>query len=131
MIEYDDSYCDLLIELSKKGRTLHEFAAQLNIPISLVQKWANEYDNFAYHIEVAQTQYQAYLERQGRLGLWAGNNFNSQVWSKFLGAKCVEYQDIKNVNIGGQKDNPLKFDDFNLTNLTDQELEVLKTLTSK
>lgn len=84
--KYLPSYCDKVIALGKKGKSLVQIAVAMDVPKSTLQSWADQHIEFSAALTRAKQCEQAWWENVGQEGLKA-DKFNSAVWSKSMSAR--------------------------------------------
>lgn len=84
--KYDPAYCERVIELGKKGKSLTQIAVSLDVTKATVLGWADQHIEFSTALTRAKQCEQAWWEDIGQEGLRA-DKFNSAVWSKSMSAR--------------------------------------------
>lgn len=105
---YDPSYCDVVIELGKEGKSLAQMCAHFDIARSTIDNWADLNPEFSEALSRARAHAQAWWEDKGMAGLTA-DKFNSAVWTKSMQARFREdYTERQEVT--GAGGGPIKTD---------------------
>jgi hypothetical protein len=139
--KYDDKYCDMIVEYFDKPAityitkkefdrngevksetqipqgvefpTFQGFANSIDVNMDTLNQWGKDYSEFSEAYARAKAIQESIWLTNGMSGL-----YNSQ-FAQFFGKNCLGYKDKieTDLNIGGQKDNPL-----NISTLSDAEL---------
>lgn len=108
---YKPEYCQKVIEFGKLGLSITEMACELDVVKQTMYDWEKVHPEFLDAMTRARQESQAWYEKQGRSGIWAGSNFNAATWAKQVSCRFPDdYREKQDVNLGGQKDNPIKTD---------------------
>lgn len=86
---YDPSYCDLVIEMGKRGYSKVQIAAELGIAKSTLPVWEQANPEFSDALTRAMTFSQSWWEQKGQdcLIMPGGMSFQSSVWSRSMAAR--------------------------------------------
>ena len=145
--KYDPKYCDMIVEYFDKPAityitkkefdrngevksetqipqgvefpTFQGFANSIDVNMSSLTEWRDNIDEFSTAYARAKGIQEQIWLINGMSGL-----YNSQ-FAQFFGKNCLGYKDTieTDINIGGQKDNPL-----NISTLSDAELSIQLTI---
>lgn len=76
--DYDQSYCERVIELGKEGASKAEMAAELGIVRQTLDNWCEAHPEFMDAVKQAVSWSQAWWEKQGRIATFGGTEgFNA------------------------------------------------------
>ncbi len=76
--DYDQSYCERVIELGKEGASKAEMAAELGIVRQTLDNWTEAHPEFMDAVKQAVSWSQAWWEKQGRVATFGGTEgFNA------------------------------------------------------
>jgi hypothetical protein len=78
---FDPTYCDVVIDLGRQGKSLAWIAAHFGVSLGQMQNWMARWPEFKEACEVGQTAAQANWEDEGQVNLNTPG-FQSSVWSK-------------------------------------------------
>lgn len=97
--KYDPIYCDRVVELAKDGLGRIELAAELGVTRQTLATWEEAHPEFLAATTRAAEISGAWWAKQGRMGIWAGKDFNAnayrlQVMNRFP-ADWRDKQDIE------------------------------------
>jgi hypothetical protein len=87
--KYDPSYCDVVVDLGKQGKSIAQMCAHFDIARSTIDKWAEDHAEFSEALSRARVHSQAWWEETGVTGMTA-DKFNSQIWVKTVQARFRE-----------------------------------------
>jgi hypothetical protein len=126
---YSIEYCDTVIDLGKEGYSFTEMAAHIGVAKATLHRWRDAHEEFRTALTHAMSLSQAWWETQARENL-KNKEFNSNLWMKVVGNRFRdEYSDtgtgvtlINNIDARKQ---------FDVTQLSDDELEKLKQIAKK
>ena len=126
---YKPEYCDIALDLGKKGKSMTQMAAHFDVDKETVKNWTRDYPEFLAAFTRAMTFSQAWWEDQGQAGL-ASRDFNAPLWHKNVASRFREdYTDRKEVT--GAAGGPLAVTSVDLRGLSDAELATMQTLLGK
>lgn len=119
---YDPSYCEVVIEMGKQGKSKAQMAARFNVARSSIDAWAEANPEFSEAINIAMSHAQDWWENAGQEGMFlGGGGFNANVWKKSMEARFRDdYTERKEVHSTG--DLSIK---HSVAELTDEELAAL------
>ncbi len=76
--DYDESFCERVIELGKEGASKAEMAAELGIVRQTLDNWCEAHSEFMDAVKQAVSWSQAWWEKQGRVATFGGTEgFNA------------------------------------------------------
>ena len=76
--DYDESYCERVVELGKEGASKAEMAAELECARSTFALWEQQHPEFSEAVKDAVGWSQAWWEKQGRIATFGGTDgFNA------------------------------------------------------
>ena len=104
--KYDPAFCDQVIELGKKGKSITQIAVTIGVVKQTVYNWMNEYPDFLDAITRAREESQAWFEEQGLKGIWGGKEFNAATWAKQVSCRFPDDYTDK-VKHSGDEEAPL------------------------
>lgn len=84
--KYKPEFCETVIELGKKGKSLAQMAAHFDVARSTIDQWAEDHPQFSEALTRAKTHCQAWWENTGQEGLFL-DKFNAPVWKKSMEAR--------------------------------------------
>lgn len=100
--KYDPSYCDVVVELGKEGKSLAQMCAHFDVTRQTIDNWAEQHPEFLEALNRARVHMQAKLEEMGFAGL-TNKEFNAAVWKKTMEARFRDdYTERKEVDHKGQ-----------------------------
>jgi hypothetical protein len=86
---YRPEYCEVVVELGRKGCSPAEIASELDVDRATLIHWTQEHKEFLTAMTRAKTHEQAWWERAGKSGMVA-DKFNAAVWTKSVTARFRE-----------------------------------------
>ena len=108
--DYDPDFCKIVESLGKAGKSIVQIACALDVHKDTVYEWEKIHPKFSDAMALARQFSQAWWEDQGQDGLRA-DKFQSTLWAKQVSCRFPnDYRETKDVNLGGQSDNPLKIE---------------------
>lgn len=87
--DYEQSYCERVIELGKLGKSKAQMCAEFDISRQTIDNWAAAHEEFLEALSRAMAHAQAWWEDQGVKGL-TSKDFNAPVWKKSMEARFRE-----------------------------------------
>lgn len=87
---YDDAHCETVERLGAQGWSKAEMCAYFNIHRNTIDGWADSHPVFRESLNRARELAQAWWERAGREGMYAGKDFNAAVWKKTVESRFRE-----------------------------------------
>lgn len=105
--DYKPEYCQEVIELGKAGKSVVQIACTLGYAKQSLYNWEKEFPEFMDAMLLARQYCQMWWEDKGQSGLEA-DRFQATLWAKQVSCRFPEdYRDKSDLNLGGQKGNPL------------------------
>jgi len=126
---YKTEYCEAVLELGRKGKSLVQMAAHFDVDRETVKYWAQHYPEFSAALTRAMTFSQCWWEDQGQGGL-ASRDFNAALWHKNVASRFREdYADRKEVTgaNGGPIQQAVTLRTLDVSELDDDQLDALET----
>jgi hypothetical protein len=100
--KYEPSYCDVVVELGKAGKSLAQMCANFDISRQTIDNWAESHPEFLEALSRAKMHAQSWWEEQGVSGMTA-DKFNAQVWKKSMEARFREdYTERQEIDHSGK-----------------------------
>lgn len=84
--KYRPEYCDIVESLGRKGKSIAEMAAILNVDRASLYRWADSHDDFAQSLARAKTFEQAWWEEEARRNL-SVPGFQVKLWRRIMAAR--------------------------------------------
>ena len=88
--KYDPSYCQKVIELGAKGKSIEQIAGMLNVAKRTLYNWRDSHEDFLHALEEAHDLSLMWWEDQAQTGIWAlpeGEKLNASLWSRSMAAR--------------------------------------------
>jgi hypothetical protein len=128
--EYDEKFCDELIEHCSGGLSPTSFAGRIRISRALLHRWAATNPDFHDAMEVARAARAAWYEEQGRNIMMNGGTGGQAVVFKFSLTNIMpeDYRDRQEIT--GAEGKPL-FEDADPKRLAATVMELLKDAAPK
>lgn len=108
---YDPAYCEQVIELGKKGKSVEQIASHLNLSLRVMYKWRDEYEEFMHAMEDAKQHEQAWWEEQAQAYMVENkesDRLNASLWSRSMAARFPKkYRESTKTEITGADGAPL------------------------
>lgn len=111
--DYDESYCEKVIEFGEQGKSITWMAAELGVARQTIHNWAASHPEFLDALDRAMAKSQQWWEDSGQTNMM-GQGFNASVWSKSMAARFPEdWRDNSKQEITGGLNNTIRvvFDD--------------------
>ena len=107
--KYRPEMCEKVVDLMAKGYSKIMVAAELDIDQDTLHRWCKDEDKKDFYdaIKKGVSLSQAWWERQGLEAL-RDKDFSYTGWYMNMKNR-FKWSDNQNVNVGGQEDNPIKF----------------------
>lgn len=83
---YDPSYCDVVIELGRLGKSKAQMASHFEVSRQTIDNWADAHPEFLEALNRAMAHCQAWWEDQAQSGMFTPG-FNAAVWKKSVEAR--------------------------------------------
>jgi hypothetical protein len=91
---YRAEFCTRVIELGKQGKTLAQFALDLDVSRECLYEWARTKPEFSDALMRAKDYSQAWWEDLGQRGVLMGKEFNAAAYAKCTSARFPhDYRD--------------------------------------
>ncbi len=68
--EYDEKYCQGIIDFCKEGRSFVAYAAKIDKNVDTLYEWASKHPKFSEAKDIAKQKCQAFFEEAGRKGMF-------------------------------------------------------------
>jgi hypothetical protein len=111
---YKPEYCDLVVELGKKGFSREAIVAELDIHYNTLNLWAEHNDEFMEALERAKNFELAFWERIAMDNIVErpnGSKVNANLWSRSMSARFpAKYRDNSKVEVTGKNDGAIQVD---------------------
>lgn len=115
--KYDPSYCDMVIELGKLGKSFEQMASQLHVSYRTLCRWRDEHPDFRHALEDAQAFEQAWWEEMAQsylVNTYQGDSLNASMWSRSMAARFPKkYSDRSKVELTGKDGGAVEIDHIN------------------
>lgn len=109
--KYDPSYCDVVVELGKDGKSVAQMCAHFDIARSTIDQWAVDNPEFSEALSRAKVHAQAWWEEQGVKGM-TSDKFNAAVWKKSVEARFRDdYTERREHELTGKGGGPIETSD--------------------
>lgn len=106
--KYDPKFCEEVVEFMRQGYSKEATAAQLGINKSTLYEWVEKHEAFSNAVKEGETLSLLFWEKTGMAGMLGKlPGFNATTWI-FNMKNRHGWSDRKDVNVGGQEDNPLE-----------------------
>ena len=83
---YDPAYCEQVVKLGAEGNSPEEISAEINVPRTTMDSWAEKYPEFSEALTRAKDLELVWWEKVGKRALFA-DKFQQQVWAKSMQAR--------------------------------------------
>lgn len=67
-LRYRPEYCEKVIRLGRRGKSLRQIAAMMEVPVRILQGWAKENPDFSEALDTAKDYAQAWWEEAAQTG---------------------------------------------------------------
>ena len=108
---YDPSFCDEVVELGRKGKSVEQIASILNVSLRTMYSWRDSYEEFLHALDDAKTYEQAWWEEQAAAYMVENkesDRLNSSLWSRSMAARFPKkYRESTKTEITGADGSPL------------------------
>lgn len=95
---YRPEYCEQVIELGKRGKSITQIACTLQVDKTTVYEWVKVHPEFSHALSRARQEAQGWYEDIGQTGIFA-EGFNASTWAKQVSCRFPDdYRDTSNVN---------------------------------
>jgi hypothetical protein len=124
--KYDPKYCDIVIELGKKGYSRAQMFAATGVPYATFKAWEHGQPDFQAAMDEAKAHALAFWEDMAcnhMVEAPGGVKLNTGLWSRSMAARFPrDYRENAKVEVVGKDDGPIEIDhihDFSKTLLDD------------
>lgn len=108
---YDPSFCDEVVELGRKGKSVEQIASILNVSLRTMYSWRDSHEEFLHALDDAKTFEQAWWEEQAAAYMVENkesDRLNSSLWSRSMAARFPKkYRESTKTEITGADGAPL------------------------
>jgi transposase len=108
---YDPSFCDEVVELGRKGKSVEQIASILNVSLRTMYSWRDGHEEFLHALDDAKTYEQAWWEEQAAAYMVENkesDRLNSSLWSRSMAARFPKkYRESTKTEITGADGAPL------------------------
>lgn len=106
---YDPSYCEMVIEMGRKGFSIVEMAAEIGVArATLETNWPAANPEFLEALTHARECSQAWWEKTGRVGM-VDNTINASIWSRSMAARFPrDWREVKGTELTGRDGEPVQ-----------------------
>jgi len=108
---YDPSFCDEVVELGRKGKSVEQIASILNVSLRTMYSWRDAHEDFLHALDDAKTYEQAWWEEQAAAYMVENkesDRLNSSLWSRSMAARFPKkYRESTKTEITGADGTPL------------------------
>ena len=108
---YDPSFCDEVVELGRKGKSVEQIASILNVSLRTMYSWRDSHEEFLHALDDAKTYEQAWWEEQAQAYLIENKDsdkINTSLWSRSMAARFPKkYRESTKTEITGADGTPL------------------------
>jgi len=106
--KYDPAYCEVVIALSREGKSLAQMCSHFDISRTTIDNWAVEFPEFLEALSRAKAHAQAWWEDQGSKGM-VSDKFNAAVWRTTVQARFRDdYTERRDIEISGPNGGPIE-----------------------
>ena len=108
---YDSSFCDEVVELGRKGKSVEQIASILNVSLRTMYSWRDAHEEFLHALDDAKTYEQAWWEEQAAAYMVENkesDRLNASLWSRSMAARFPKkYRESVKQEITGADGAPL------------------------
>ena len=108
---YDPSFCDEVVELGRKGKSVEQIASILNVSLRTMYSWRDSHEEFLHALDDAKTYEQAWWEEQAAAYMVENkesDRLNATLWSRSMAARFPKkYRESTKQEITGAEGAPL------------------------
>jgi len=109
--DYDESFCDKVVELGAIGKSVEQIAKELGFAIRTLYLWRDTYPQFMQALNTAKELEQAWWEDQAQAYMLEhkdGPKLNATLWSRSMAARFPKkYRDNSKIELTGEGGAPL------------------------
>jgi len=121
---YDPSFCDEVVALGRKGKSVEQIASILNVSLRTMYSWRDAHEEFLHALDDAKTYEQAWWEEQAAAYMVENkesDRLNASLWSRSMAARFPKkYRESTKTEITGADGAPL-LSGINVTFVKPQE----------
>ena len=108
---YNPAYCEEVVALGKKGKSIEQICYDLNTPVRTLYEWRDRHPEFSQALEDAKAFEQAWWESQAHAYMVEtkdGPKLNASLWSRSMAARFPKkYRESTKTEITGAEGAPL------------------------
>ena len=108
---YDSSFCDEVVELGRKGKSVEQISSILNVSLRTMYSWRDAHEEFLHALDDAKTYEQAWWEEQAAAYMVENkesDRLNASLWSRSMAARFPKkYRESVKQEITGADGAPL------------------------
>jgi transposase len=108
---YDPSFCDEVVALGRKGKSVEQIAAILDVSLRTMYSWRDAHKEFLHALDDAKTYEQAWWEEQAAAYMVENkesDRLNASLWSRSMAARFPKkYRESTKTEITGADGVPL------------------------
>ncbi|CAB4121630.1 Resolvase, HTH domain containing protein [uncultured Caudovirales phage] len=108
---YDPSFCDEVVELGRKGKSVEQIASILNVSLRTMYSWRDAHEEFLHALDDAKQYEQYWWEEQAQAYLVENKDsdkINTSLWSRSMAARFPKkYRESTKTEITGADGAPL------------------------
>ena len=108
---YNPAYCEEVVALGKKGKSIEQICFDLNTPVRTLYEWRDRHPEFSQALEDAKAFEQAWWESQAHAYMVEtkeGPKLNASLWSRSMAARFPKkYRESTKTEITGAEGAPL------------------------
>jgi transposase len=108
---YDPSFCDEVVALGRKGKSVEQIAAILDVSLRTMYSWRDAHEEFLHALDDAKTYEQAWWEEQAAAYMVENkesDRLNASLWSRSMAARFPKkYRESTKTEITGADGVPL------------------------
>lgn len=109
--DYDESFCDKVVELGALGKSTEQIAKELGFALRTIYLWKDTYPQFMQALNTAKELEQAWWEDQAQAYMLEhkdGPKLNATLWSRSMAARFPKkYRDNSKIELTGEGGAPL------------------------
>lgn len=105
--KYQASFCDVVIEAGKQGKSVAWIAAELEVSKDTIYEWIDVHPEFSDAMAKARTLSQRWWEDKGQEGMQQ-QGFNASIWSRSMAARFPDdWRETKATELSGPNGGPI------------------------
>ena len=131
--KYKPEYCEEIIELGKKGKSIAQMAAHFDVDKASIYRWAEEHEIFRTALARARAHSQTWWEDKAQDNM-GSRDFNAQLWLKSVASRFREdYTERQQTEITGANGGAVQIESktIDTSGLTTEELVAFRNLLVK